>query len=107
MFNFLKSSWNKIFDERFNPLQDLPSVVRYQLMMVLALMWSFIFCAMIGWMVIFPYWAIGHVILLSCGLAITHFAFQNAIKFKASLSHRDVLRTADGKGTKHDDIWGG
>ena len=47
--------WDPLMDPNTNPLMVLPSLARYQIMTVLAMMWSFIFCAMAGWMMLFPY----------------------------------------------------
>lgn len=107
MLNVIVSLWNTVMSDRHNPLNGLPLVARYQTMMVLALMWSFIFCSMIGWMFLFPYWAIGHVVLLSLGFLVTSFTFESARKTSLALGHRDNLRTADGRGVRHDDVWGG
>jgi hypothetical protein len=95
--------WSPLMDSDKNPLMALPYITRYQVMMVLAMMWSFIFCAMIGWMMLFPYWVVGHIVLLSLGAFMTNYTFKTA----TMASHRDMYKTADGKGVVHDDIWGG
>jgi hypothetical protein len=107
MLKVILSFWNTVMSDRHNPLSGLPPVVRYQTMMVLALMWSFIFCAMVGWMFLFPYWAIGHVVLLSLGFFVTTYTFGNARKRGMAMGHRDGLKTTDGRGVRHDDVWGG
>jgi hypothetical protein len=99
--------WNTLMSDRHNPLSGLPPVARYQTMMVLALMWSFIFCSMVGWMFLFPYWAIGHVVLLSLGFMVTSLTFETARNTVSGIGHRDNLRSTDGRGARFDDVWGG
>jgi hypothetical protein len=95
--------WDPLMDAERNPLMALPVLPRYQIMTVLAMMWSFIFCACVGWWMLFPYWIVGHIVLLSLGAFITNYTFKTA----NMASHRDMYKSADGKGVVHDDIWGG
>ena len=95
--------WDPLMDPDKNPLMALPALVRYQIMTVLAMMWSFIFCAMVGWMLLFPYWVVGHILLLSLGAFITNYTF----KMNRVLTHRDLYRSSDKTHALHDDIWGG
>ena len=95
--------WDPLMDPNTNPLMVLPSLVRYQIMTVLAMMWSFIFCAMVGWMMLFPYWIVGHILLLALGAFITNYTF----KINRVMTHRDLYRSADKTHALHDDIWGG
>jgi hypothetical protein len=97
-----KKFWDPIMDPNTNPLMQLPPMVRYQIMTVLAMMWSFIFCAMMAWWQWFPYWIVGHILLLSLGAYVTNRTFDYATK----LSHRDRYRSADKRHALHDDIWG-
>ena len=94
--------WSPLMDVDKNPLMALPPIHRYQIMMVLAMMWSFIFCAMIGWMFLFPYWVLGHILLLSLGAFMTNYTF----KTYSSKTHRDMYRSLDKTYALHDDIWG-
>lgn len=104
MIQYIKKSlWNPVMSSEHNPFKALPPIVRYQLMTILAMMWSFIFCAMIGWMLWFPFWIVGHIILLSLGAIMTNHYFYNA----NGISHRDLYRSEDGRHARHDDIWGG
>ena len=97
-----KKLWDPVMDPEKNPLASLPAVPRYQIMTVLAMMWSFIFCAMFGWWMLFPYWVIGHILLLAMGAFFTNYTFKNANK----PTHRDLYRSQDGTHVVHDDIWG-
>jgi len=104
MINRIKTKlWYPVMDANHNPLAALPVMPRYQLMVVLASMWSFIFCAMVGWMLLFPYWVVGHILLLSLGAFITNYTF----KMNRVLTHRDLYRSSDKTHALHDDIWGG
>jgi hypothetical protein len=107
MINVIVSVWNSVMSDRHNPLNALPPVARYQSMIVLALMWSFIFCAMVGWMHLFSYWAVGHLVLLTLGFYVTSVLFEYARKTHLTFGHRDNLKTEDGRGVRHDDLWGG
>jgi len=98
----MKNYWNIIMDAEHNPLRSLPTQYKYQIMIVLAMMWSFIFCAMVGWMMFFPYWIIGHIALLTIGAYATNWTFKNA----TTITHRDRFRSKDGTYAVHDDIWG-
>ena len=95
--------WDPLMDAERNPLMALPVLPRYQIMTVLAMMWSFIFCAMVGWWMLFPYWIVGHIALLSVGAFITNYTF----KINRVMTHRDLYRSADKTHALHDDIWGG
>jgi len=95
--------WDPLMDPHKNPLMAVPSLARYQIMTVLAMMWSFIFCAMVGWMILFPYWIVGHILLLSLGAFITNYTF----KVNRAITHRDLYRSPDKTHALHDDIWGG
>jgi hypothetical protein len=95
--------WDVLMDGDHNALRQLPPSVRYQFMTLLAMMWSFVFCAMLGWWLWFPWWAAGHVLLLGVGALLTEWTFAGAYR----QSHRDLYRTSDGRSAHHDDLWGG
>ena len=95
--------WDPVMDADRNLRIALPVLPRYQIMTVLAMMWSFIFCAMVGWMLLFPYWIVGHILLLALGAFITNYTF----KINRVMTHRDLYRSADKTHALHDDIWGG
>ncbi|MGB0575105.1 MAG: hypothetical protein ACPGPC_02970 [Alphaproteobacteria bacterium] len=90
-----------VMNENKNPLQSLPKIQRYQIMVILSLMWSTIFSVAIGsW-----YWwgelVIGHV-AVATGVLFTGLTFRAARK----KTHRDMYRATDGS-ARYDDIWGG
>ena len=99
----IKRYWHVVMDAEHNPLRDLPTQQRYQIMTVLAMMWSFVFCAMLGWWFWFPFWIVGHIALLTLGAYITNWTFSHA----DYITHRDRYRSQDGTYAMHDDIWGG
>jgi hypothetical protein len=95
--------WDPLMDAERNPLMAVPALPRYQIMTVLAMMWSFIFCACVGWMLLFPYWIVGHIALLGLGAFVTNYTF----KINRTLTHRDLYRSPEKTHALHDDIWGG
>jgi hypothetical protein len=68
--------WDAVMNPERNPLARLPKTVRFQLMSVLALMWSVIFCAMAGTFIWLPQFFIAHVILLLLGIFGTSYIFR-------------------------------
>ena len=72
----LKSAWNNIMNADQNPLLNLPKTTRFQLMSVLAFMWSTIFCISAGLFTWLPEFVFGHVILLLLGIFGTGFIFR-------------------------------
>ena len=97
-----KHYWNIVMDERHNPLQGLPMPVRYQIMMVLSMMWSLVFCMLVNLWSLFPYWIVGHFVVITVACLITNYTFKVARK----LTHRDLNRSADGQYALYDDYWG-
>jgi hypothetical protein len=98
----IKKYWNIVMDERHNPLSGLPMAQRFQIMTVLAVMWSLLFCLMAGMMIWFPYWLIGHIVALCAGCFITNYTFHVARR----QTHRDLYRSPDGLYALYDDYWG-
>jgi hypothetical protein len=68
--------WDAVMNSERNPLAKLPKIVRFQLMSVLALMWTTIFCASAGLFIWLPQFFIGHVVLLSLGIFGTSYVFR-------------------------------
>ena len=97
----MRDLFASVMNENKNPLQSLPKIQRYQIMVILSLMWSTIFSVAIGsW-----YWwgelVIGHV-AVATGVLFTGLTFRAARK----RTHRDMYRDKDGT-ARYDDIWGG
>jgi hypothetical protein len=68
--------WDAVMNPERNPLSKLPKIVRFQLMTVLALMWTVIFCASAGLFMWLPHFIFAHVILLFLGVFGTSFIFR-------------------------------
>ncbi|MEP6967524.1 MAG: hypothetical protein ABI906_05545 [Pseudomonadota bacterium] len=74
----LKSVWNSIMDPDRNALLRMPKIVRFQLMIVLSVVWSAIFCVSASILVWFPGYVLAHVALLLIGIFGTSWLFRNA-----------------------------
>lgn len=61
-----------------NALSILPKPVKFQLMVVLSLMWSAIFCANAGFLVWLPGYVLVHLVLILFGLFGTGWLFHVA-----------------------------
>lgn len=68
--------WDAVMNPERNPLSKLPKIVRFQLMAVLALMWTTIFCASAGMFVWFPEFVVAHFVLLLLGIFGTGYVFR-------------------------------
>jgi hypothetical protein len=95
------SLYRSIMDSNRNPLRDLPRQQSFQIMVVLSLMWTSIFCMMAGaWL-----WygeLIALHLLFALGLAFTGATFHTAQKLS---TYRDFPKS-DGT-ARYDDVWGG
>lgn len=75
------SKWLKaVMDPKINPLAKLPPAQRFQIMIMLSIMWSLIFCGMAGIMVWYPAYVAAHVVLLAIGTLVTALVFRSASK---------------------------
>ena len=91
-----------LMNEQKNPLSNLPPMQRFQIMSILGLMWTLIFCIGSGAWLWFGELAIAHT-LAAAGFLVTGLTFHTAnsqIK-----SYRDQPRK-DGS-ARYDDVWGG
>jgi hypothetical protein len=68
--------WDSVMNSDQNPLLRLPKTLRFQLMVVLASMWSVIFCASVGIMIWLPGYLLVHVALLLLGIFGTGWIFR-------------------------------
>jgi hypothetical protein len=73
-------AWKAVMDPEYNSLMKLPKTVRFQLMVVLASLWSTIFCVNAGLIVWLPGYVMVHVILLLIGIFSTGWIFSSAQK---------------------------
>jgi len=72
----LKTAWNAVMNADQNPLLGLPKITRFQVMAVLALMWTVIFCVSAGLYAWIPEFMFAHVVLLLLGIFGTGFIFR-------------------------------
>jgi hypothetical protein len=72
----IRQAWDTVMNPDQNPLLRLPKIVRFQLMTILAFMWSSIFCLSAGLFVWFPEFVFGHVLLLLLGIFGTGYIFR-------------------------------
>jgi hypothetical protein len=84
----LKNSWRSVMDPNKNALKGLPKPVKFQLMVVLSLMWSAIFCASAGVLSWLPGYVFVHVALIAIGL------FGTSWIFKQAESNRELVHVA-------------
>ena len=90
-------------DPETNPLMHLPVAQRYQIMMVLSIMWTTIFTASLGIWIHYGVLFGGHVLVLT-GIFATFAIFQNAANSR-TMTYRDYP-LEDGT-PRYDDVWGG
>ena len=93
--------YRAVMDSNVNPLRHLPPAQRFQIMVILSVMWTTIFCAGAGaWL-----WY-GELILLHVaavfGVLVTGLTFRQAAKGGTYRDHP----VADGT-ARYDDVWGG
>lgn len=84
----IKSSWRSVMDPDQNALSGLPKPVKFQLMIVLSLMWSAIFCANAGLLIWLPGYILAHVVLIFFGV------FGTSLLFRASRANAPILAKA-------------
>lgn len=80
--NNVSSLYSIVMDSSVNPLANLPKIVRFQLMSMLAFMWSGVFSLWLGNIAIFGPSALGHMVLL-LGVFFTSATFRRARKISA------------------------
>ena len=101
----MRDTYQSVMDPRRNPLNQLPPVQRFQVMVFLSMMWTAIFSASFGLWVWYGELIAAHVVivfLITLGSLATRGVFRAANRIK---SHRDHP-SADGT-ARYDDIWGG
>jgi len=97
----MKEQISLVMDANKNPLQSLPQTQRFQIMVLLSIMWSSVFCLAFGSWFWWGELVVGHV-AVAVAIGITSLTFSEARK----KSHRDMYRSKDGT-SRYDDIWGG
>ncbi|MBB44003.1 MAG: hypothetical protein CMM44_09605 [Rhodospirillaceae bacterium] len=97
----MREQYTSIMDSNKNPLKHLPQVQRFQLMVLLSIMWSTVFSIAIGSWFWWGELVVGHV-AVAVGIILTSLTFGSA----KQKTHRDHYKSKDGS-TRYDDIWGG
>jgi len=92
--------YRTIMDSDRNPLNVLPRAQRFQIMVVLSLMWTSIFCAAAGAWFWYGELLFVHV-LFALGFAFTGATFHSASKRATYRDHPSADGTA-----RYDDVWG-
>ena len=72
----IRRLWNIVMNSKNNPLNVLPKTVRFEIMVVLSLMWSAIFALNTGLLLWYPGLVMVHVVLLLFGIFGTGFVFK-------------------------------
>ena len=90
-----------VMDPEHNPLRKLPTAQRFQVMAILSVMWTTIFCAGASAWIWYGELMIGHL-LVALGIISTSFVFQSA---RPTTTYRDFPEK-DGT-ARYDDVWGG
>ena len=78
-----RESYAAVMDPKTNPLSAFPKIVTFQLMSMLAWMWSVVFCTWIGSMAMFGPSVAIHMILL-VGVFVTAEVFAMARRRRAN-----------------------
>ncbi len=96
MFDWYRS----LMDSDKNPLRNLRPAQRFQVMTVLSVMWTAIFCANTGLWFWYGEMVAAHLLLI-VGILITGLTFSTASKVQSYRDHP----TRDGT-ARYDDVWG-
>lgn len=94
------SIYRSVMDSERNPLRHLRPQQRFQIMVVLSLMWTTIFCTMAGAWLWYGELIAVHL-LFAVGVALTGATFHSV---RTPASYRDYPK-ADGT-ARYDDVWG-
>ena len=77
--------YSLIMDEENHPLMRLPKVVPFQIMVVISIMWSTIFCVAVGSFFSWGELAVGHV-AIAMGILVTSLTFREAAQISSASS---------------------
>ncbi|MEM7171305.1 MAG: hypothetical protein AAF530_14120 [Pseudomonadota bacterium] len=94
------AAYRVVMDVTVNPLKALMPAQRFQVMVLLSIMWTVLFCASLGAWVWYGELVTAHL-LVALGVFLTDFTFKTA---KIEKGHRDQP-LADGT-ARYDDVWG-
>jgi hypothetical protein len=97
----MRNIYRLIMDSERNPLRLLQPAQRFQVMVLLSIMWTVIFCTVAGLWFWFGELVVGHLVL-ALGTLVTGVTFRQAEA--ATRSYRDHP-VSDGT-ARYDDVWG-
>ena len=92
--------YRSVMDSDVNPLRNLPPIQRFQIMVVLSLMWTAIFCAGASAWMWYGELMILHV-LVAFGFLVTGLTFHRASQTTSYRDHPLQDGTA-----RYEDVWG-
>ena len=101
----ISNAYASVMNPDVNPLRHLHKTVRFQLMTVLALMWSVVFSVWSGMVMWVGPSMLVHTLLL-VGVYFTADVFRRANKQNFANHRAKYIDPTDGC-SKYDDIWGG
>lgn len=101
----ISNAYAAVMDPERNPLAHLPKTVRFQLMTVLALMWSVVFCVWAGAVAMVGPSMLAHAVVL-LGVFFTADVFRR-FKYSPLNDHRSKFKDPNDGCARYDDIWGG
>ena len=101
----IKQMYGVVMSENLNSLRRLPKIVRFQLMTVLALMWSVVFCVWMGAVSMVGPSMAAHAILL-VGIFFTADIFRRS-QIRSPRDHRSKFKDPSDGCVRYDDLWGG
>ena len=96
----MRQPFDIIMNENKNPLRNLPKAQQLQIMVLLSVMWSTVFCVAISSWFWWGELVIGHL-AIAVAICITGMTFS-VVKKK---THRDMYQETDGS-ARYDDLWG-
>jgi hypothetical protein len=76
-----------VMNENRNPLQSIPKVFRFQIMLFLSVMWSTVFCLTLGSWLWWGEVVMGHL-AIALGILITTITFEKARERSSSSFNR-------------------
>lgn len=105
MRTLISNSYAVVMDPQINPLRRLPKMVRFQIMTILALAWSVVFCLWMGAIQMIGLSWTAHALLL-VGVYFTADIFRRAAANRP-VSYDMLFKDSRDGCTKYDDVWGG
>ena len=82
----VQDAWKSIMTIEHSPLRNLPPQLGLMVFLILSIMWSGIFAALINNPHIFG-WAAGGHVLVVCGIFITAIVHEQADKYPSHMKH--------------------